>query len=239
MERNVRPMERFAISSRFSASSKGVYSGLASVFDNVIDSEGYGPTIIRKGAFTKTLQENGEAMPMLYQHDICAVIGQTLSAFEGNTGLNINWFFADTSRAAEVQTLVDEGIINALSIGFSAIRTMQGQLPNGSIGRIITELQLFEISCVLWPADSKALITTVPKSEAAGIRREFKDRKKKDMRDEALRREIDLTLSEHKSNVELEREILEAQIQQLFREKEAEAKLNREIAEMKKHFGVH
>ena len=55
----------------------GIVKGYGSFFDNM-DSD---QDIIRKGAYTKTIKENGERVKYLYQHDMMQPIGKMIELY--------------------------------------------------------------------------------------------------------------------------------------------------------------
>jgi HK97 family phage prohead protease len=136
----------------------GYFEGYASVF-NIEDLVG---DIIQKGAFTKTLSEwnaSGRKIPLLYQHDPRQPIGVIKEIREDDIGLyvegEINLL---TEKGKEAYALLKQGALNGLSIGFEAVKT---NYKNGK--RVITEVKLWEISLVTFPANTQAKVISVKK----------------------------------------------------------------------------
>lgn len=128
----------------------------ASVFDNT-DSDN---DIIRKGAYTKTITENGPAgknrIMHLYQHYSDRVISKPFELMEDAKGLLVKTVFPDTELAEEVLKLYDAGVLTEHSVG---IQVMKAFWPGGEgYGQIreIQEAKLYEVSTVTWGANDQA-----------------------------------------------------------------------------------
>lgn len=124
--------------------------GYGSTF-NVKDSDG---DAIIKGAFAKTLQENGpeSANPRifhLYQHDVTQVLGRPSVLIEDEKGLYFETTIARTKLGDDVLQLYKEGIINEHSIGFQTIKS-----ANRGTYNEIQEVKLFEFSTVTFGANA-------------------------------------------------------------------------------------
>ena len=63
----------------------------------------------------------------------------------------------ETAKGAEALALLKAGAVTGLSIGFRALASERG--PNG--GRVLTAIDLVEISLVTLPAASRARVTSV------------------------------------------------------------------------------
>ena len=145
---------------KFAAEDSGEVTGLASLWDQ---PDAFGD-IIRKGAFKRSLEEhkaNGTRPLFRYEHRTDEVIGVWHSISETDQGLEVKGrLVTATQRGREVHELLKAEAINGLSIGFRARGAEKG--PNGA--RVLTDIDLVEISAVSLPAASKARITGV-KSE--------------------------------------------------------------------------
>jgi HK97 family phage prohead protease len=127
-----------------------IISGLAACFNNV-DSDG---DLIVKGAFAKTLMENGvdslnPRIFHLYQHDITKVLGRPTVLKEDDRGLYFETKIANTSLGDDVLNLYKEGIINEHSIGFQTVKSAN----RGSYNEI-QEVKLYEFSTVTFGANA-------------------------------------------------------------------------------------
>lgn len=133
--------------------------------------EGYGAVfgvkdsyddVIAAGAFVKSLADHkaGGTMPaMLWQHDPSEPIGIWTDMAEDAKGLKIKGRLAlDTSRGKEAHALLKMGALNGLSIGFVS---KQWAYDKDSDIRTLTEVDLWEVSLVTFPANGKSRITNV------------------------------------------------------------------------------
>ncbi len=134
-------------------------SGYASVFD-VVDSHN---DIIIKGAFDNTLQ-NAHKIKFLWQHDPKFPIGKIIKIHEDGYGLFIeSSITCGTEKGREAIDLFSKNIINGLSIGFNTIKSYIRD--DGK--RIITELELWEISMVTFPANHLSEARSIEVSQSA------------------------------------------------------------------------
>ena len=135
----------------------GSFTGLLSVY-GVVDE--YRDSV-EPGAFTKTLEQNGGTVPLLWQHDTSNPIGtlkltdspEALRA-EGNLVLTV-------PQARIVYDLLKAGVVRGLSIGFKSV---QDAVENGI--RKLKEIRLFEGSLVTIPANPAALVESVKEAGA-------------------------------------------------------------------------
>lgn len=130
----------------------GVVKGYASVFDNK-DSDN---DIIRKGAYSKTIAENGQRVKYLYQHDMDKPLGKMTMLEEDDKGLVFEAKIAKTTLGNDVIELIKAGVITENSVG---ILPLQKEMVGGV--RNITEVKLYEVSAVTLAANDQALIMDV------------------------------------------------------------------------------
>ena len=130
----------------------GIVKGYASVFNN-IDSDG---DIIKKGAYKKTIQENGSRVRYIYQHDLMKRLGKLHHLEEDEKGLMFEAEIAKTQLGKDVIELMKSGVITENSVG---ILPIQKEMVNGK--REITEVKLYEISAVTLAANDQAMILDV------------------------------------------------------------------------------
>lgn len=150
-------------------------SGYASHFGS-IDSYG---TAVKKGAFTRTLQQRGDRIPVLWNHWPDSPIGKPVELREDDTGL---WFSASisegTTHGRDVMALLRDGVPLGMSFGFETLKSRPledgdtvdwSQAPDfykdpnqgREYVRIIEEVRLWEISVVTFPANEMATINDV------------------------------------------------------------------------------
>lgn len=150
-----------------SADESGEFSGYAAVFGNK-DSGG---DIIEKGAFSKTIREDFGRIKILSQHTDCELpIGKPLELREDDKGLFIRGKISDTAKGRDIQTLMKDGVLNALSIGYDAV---EFDYDSEQGVRRLKEIKLWEVSIVTWAMNDQAKIDEV-KSLVEGLRTEVK-----------------------------------------------------------------
>lgn len=128
----------------------GIVKGYASVFNNV-DSDG---DIIRKGAYLKTVSENGNRVKYLYQHDMDKPIGKMTHLEEDQKGLVFEAQIAKTTLGNDVMELIKAGVLTENSVGIMPIRKQM----NAEGKRELLEVKLYEVSAVTLAANDEAKI---------------------------------------------------------------------------------
>ncbi len=138
-----------------SLDAKGKFAGYASVFD-VVDSQ---KDVIIRGAFAQTLKGRVSEIKMLWQHQQSEPIGVFTQMFEDGRGLFVEGkLLLTVARAQEAYSLLKEGAISGLSIGYSPIKY---RIHERTGVRIISKVDLWEVSLVTFPANEAAKITVV------------------------------------------------------------------------------
>jgi HK97 family phage prohead protease len=140
-------------------SETGVFEGYASVFgvtDSVNDR-------IAPGAFDKSLARHrteGRLPPLLWQHDMKEPIGAWREMFEDSHGLFVRGelFVTDIDRARSAYKLMRENVVTGLSIGYRAVQSHRDQKSGV---RVLTEIELLEVSMVTAPANEQARVMRV------------------------------------------------------------------------------
>lgn len=134
------------------------YGSVFGVLDNWAD-------VIEQGAFAASLAAHKAAgtMPaMLWQHDADHPIGVWTEMVEDSRGLRVKGQLAlDTVKGQEARALLKMGAINGLSIGFIS---KQWSYDVDTDVRSLTEVDLWEVSLVTFPANEKARVTNVKSS---------------------------------------------------------------------------
>lgn len=165
--RDVRLLETKA-----SEATPGAFSGYGAVFGNE-DAQG---DVISAGAFKSTLGEwrgRGKWPPMLLQHggmggfnapsaDDLLPVGQWTEMEENARGLRVSGqlFALGTERGQYLYEGLKSGVLDGLSIGYKAREWKEGTRP-GEPDRTLTNVDLWEVSIVTFPANPKARVTTV------------------------------------------------------------------------------
>lgn len=133
----------------------GEFSGYAAVFGNV-DAGG---DVIERGAFAKTIVDDFDRIKILSQHDNCDLpIGKPIELREDGKGLYIRGKISDTQKGRDIQTLLKDGVLTEMSIGYDAVAFDYDSEP--SI-RHLREIKLWEISIVTWAMNDQAKIDEV------------------------------------------------------------------------------
>ncbi len=147
-----------------SVEKDGVFAGYASVFD-VLDQH---QDVVQKGAFSGTITKRRGQIKLLWQHRQDEPIGVIDEIFEDRLGLYVRGrLLLELQRAREAYALLKEGAIGGLSIGYSPLRYVYQD--DGT--RVISEVELWEVSLVTFPANTAAGITVVKShDETAWIR---------------------------------------------------------------------
>ncbi|MDD3289071.1 MAG: HK97 family phage prohead protease [Alphaproteobacteria bacterium] len=141
----------------------GQFSGYASVFGK-LDHQS---EIVAAGAFSRTLGKwRGECRSpaMLWMHDPTQPIGVWMSLYEDKNGLAVQGKLAlRTQKGMEAYELLKMGALTGMSIGY---RVVSSKVDIKRKARILTDIDLFEISLVTFPANESARVSDV-KSPAA------------------------------------------------------------------------
>lgn len=126
-------------------------SGYASRFDEA-DLSG---DIVRRGAFSAGLLSRTEPFPMLFGHQTDTPIGVWDRVVEDDVGLFVAGRILDSG--GPTRRLVESRAVSGLSIGYRTKRSTDR--PSG--GRILTEIELWEVSVVAFPMLRSARITHI------------------------------------------------------------------------------
>ncbi len=110
-----------------------------------------GKDVVRKGAYGKSLKglaKAGRSVKMLWQHDPAQPIGVWDDLREDDRGLYVKGRLLEgVEKGREAAALIEAGAIEGLSIGYLTKRATK--TPDGK--RVLTELELWEVSLVTFP----------------------------------------------------------------------------------------
>ena len=134
-------------------SAEGLFSAYASIFDNV----DYENDTVIKGAFTKSIAEKTPVM--LWNHNTAEPIGIWTTVKEDDKGLYVEGklLINEIARAKEVYSLLKEGAVSGLSIGYS----VNDYTYDDKGIRQLKDVTLHEISLVSIPCNDEARIISV------------------------------------------------------------------------------
>jgi len=146
----------------------GIVKGYGSVFGNR-DSD---DDVIMRGAYTKTIQENGDRVKYIYQHDITKPIGKMTELGEDDKGLYFTAEIPDTALGRDVMKLIKGGVITENSVGIMPVVKNYNEEEKT---RYIKEVKLYEISAVTIAANDQAKINDVKSQDVilANIEKKF------------------------------------------------------------------
>ena len=144
--------KNYRVQLKMAADEPGTFEGCASPYGVVDD----GQDIVERGAFAKTLSENGPTFPLLWCHDLAAPIG-TVQLTDSLKGLMARGrLVLSVPKACEAHDLMLAGAVKGLSIGFQAIK----EVMEAGI-RHLKEIRLYEISLTPMPMNAEAVVTAV------------------------------------------------------------------------------
>lgn len=141
------------------ASEAGTFEGYASLF-GVVDT---GRDLVAPGAFAASLGQRGAGgVKMLWQHQAAEPIGVWTQINEDGRGLKVKGRLdLSVARAREALSLLRQGAVDGLSIGF---RTKRAVTDRQSGIRKLLEIDLWEISIVTFPMLPQARVDSVKRT---------------------------------------------------------------------------
>lgn len=141
----------------------GIFTGYASVFGE-LDQQN---EIVTAGAFRRTLtkwRQQNRAPALLWMHDPTQPIGIWQQIREDSNGLKVEGRLAlRAQKGAEAYELLKIGALSGLSIGY---RVVSSRIDGTRKARLLTDVDLFEISLVTFPANEAARVSGVKKRDA-------------------------------------------------------------------------
>jgi hypothetical protein len=149
----------------------GLFAGYASVFGKTdLQNE-----IVAPGAFARSLKswrQQNRLPAMLWMHDPTLPIGLWVSVSEDASGLAVEGRLAlRTQKGAEAYELLKLGALTGLSIGY---RVISSRVDAKKKARVLTDVDLFEISLVTFPANEAARVSEVKSPAPATLRSELR-----------------------------------------------------------------
>ena len=118
-------------------------SGYASLFGKADQ----GGDTVERGAYQASLAKT-RSIKMLWQHDPAQPIGVWDEVREDERGLWVKGrLLTDVAKGREAASLIGAGAIDGLSIGYRTVKTRKDDKG----GRLLSELELWEVSLVTFP----------------------------------------------------------------------------------------
>jgi HK97 family phage prohead protease len=147
----------FKLSNLEKKSNKCNFSGYATLFD-IVDCYN---DVISPEAFNDI---KNKKYVLLWQHNHSEPIGKINSITKDEKGLYVmGELCLGIQKANDVYHMLKEGIIDSLSIGYTAVDYEYVKHDDGRMIRVIKSIKLWEISMVTFPAYEGAKITDVKK----------------------------------------------------------------------------
>ena len=166
------PLNGLGLETKFRqfGSDIGVKSGnMISGYASLFDAKDEGGDTVRAGAYADCLRRLSAArrkVKMLWQHDPSSPIGVWDEIWEDKKGLFVKGHLLDDVRmGAEAIALIKAGAIEGLSIGY---RTRRAEKASGG-GRVLHEVELWEVSLVTFPMLPEACIQASEPSEEEAL----------------------------------------------------------------------
>ena len=132
-----------------------------------------GGDVVAQGAYAKSLarlKREGRQVKLLWQHDPAQPIGIWDEVREDARGLYVKGRLLDSiEKGREAAALIGAGAIDGLSIGYRTVRATK----NDKGQRLLTELELWEVSLVTFPMLPSARIGAKGESPDAAEMREL------------------------------------------------------------------
>jgi HK97 family phage prohead protease len=130
------------------------FAGYAAIFGR----PDRGGDVVRPGAFAKSLARGTLSIPLLWQHAPERPIGRVEYLQEDRRGLRVIGRLSEGIAGREAAALLSDHAVRGLSFGYR-VRAAQGERP-----RVLTELELVEISLVTFPMQPKARVHMVERA---------------------------------------------------------------------------
>ncbi|MGQ0660442.1 HK97 family phage prohead protease [Sphingosinicella sp.] len=127
------------------------FAGYAAIFGR----RDRGGDVVRAGAFARALGRPAGSVLLLWQHDPARPIGRIEYLREDRRGLRVIGRLSEGAAGREAAALLGEGAVKGLSFGYR-VRSAEGDGP-----RLLTDLELVEISLVTMPMQPKARVHMV------------------------------------------------------------------------------
>lgn len=134
------------------------FTGIGVPYDQTIDLWG-----IRERFEPGAVELDTDGVPslILWQHNSSEPIGRITKGTDTDTGFEIEAALSSTPRGQEAATLLDDGVITRLSIGFIPVEWRHEEDDDGNPTIVHTKVRAMEFSLVSFPAYSSAAVSAV------------------------------------------------------------------------------
>ena len=167
----IMPMAGFGLEQKFARFGDGItvedgteISGYASLFG----AADQGGDAVERGAYAASLKAvtaAGRSIKMLWQHDPAQPIGVWDEVREDERGLWVKGRILDSvAKGREAAALIAAGAIDGLSIGYRTVKSAK----NSKGQRLLSELELWEVSLVTFPMLPSARVAAKGETTALG-----------------------------------------------------------------------
>ena len=147
----------------------GLIEGYASYFGRADK----GGDVVQPGAYSASLSAlaaKGGSVKLLWQHDAAQPIGVWDEVREDERGLYVKGrLLSDVEKGREAMALIGAGAIDGLSIGYRTVRAQK----NDKGQRLLSELELWEVSLVTFPMLAEARVGSKGMAPGDDILREL------------------------------------------------------------------
>lgn len=135
------------------------FTGYGSMFGNIDN----GRDMVMPGAFAESIGAKGaKGVKLLWQHDPSQPIGMWTELSEDRKGLKATGkLLLTVAKAREAYEMMKAGIVDGLSIGFQTLKESYDTEKGGRGFRKIEKADLWEISLVTFPMNTRAGVTAV------------------------------------------------------------------------------
>lgn len=148
-------------------------TGVPIVFDQWTEINGWEGRFkerIAPGALNKTLTERGDKVKVLFNHGYDPQIGEKPLGKPSvmdvrSEGLYVEVPLADTAYNRDLQALIDVGALDGMSFRFGVVADEWDNLEGDMPERTITELRLYELGPVTFPAYEATTVGVRSRSE--------------------------------------------------------------------------
>lgn len=128
-----------------------------------------GGDVVAKGAYAGSLAK-GRGVKMLWQHDPAQPIGIWEEVREDARGLYVKGRLLETvEKGREAAALIAAGAIDGLSIGYRTVKASKDEKGQ----RLLTELELWEVSLVTFPMLPSARVAAKGETRDDAMMREL------------------------------------------------------------------